>query len=329
MDHLNVYPFLISRNFDADYRLVYAPSICSSPEIPARIFDATSDASEDADHDLHFTTLDLPSSSVPCGVAYRVIHATGFDIGEDSSRKLADNVGRTIYHVEGILMYRTDSHLVRLIDKERFFQLVHIPMMNHYRRFWRHSTIVDDIPTESSIPLSSLILENRLKELESINSDQAEHYDKGKASDLGQRNRLNTRVLGFAIAVGIMAVVISLHYIRKVNAVVDTTKSILGAQAINRPLDERLANQLVSLSRTFSKGDSRSGHLNCVTVQLIMTHIHDHHSQKILLQEEPTHLTKEPSRSDLGRLQRSLSFCQEKMKILPFAINERIRFLQH
>ena len=161
MDHFSAYPFLISRNYNQDYRLVYAPSFCRSPEFSGKLFDVTGDATETDSHKLNFATLDLSFTSLPCSIVYRVIHASGFDIGEDSPRKITDNVGRTIYHIVGILSFRADEALADWIDKERFSRLVHIPMMGEYKKFWNQIPLTSDKSADLGIQLTSLITDAR------------------------------------------------------------------------------------------------------------------------------------------------------------------------
>jgi branched-chain amino acid transport system substrate-binding protein len=217
MDHLNAYPFLISRNYNQDYRLVYGPSFCKSSEYSSKLFDVTGYATETDSHDLIFAALDLSFTSLPCSVVYRVIPASGFDIGEDSPRKITDNVGRTIYHIEGILSYQADKALADWIDKEQFSKLVHIPMMDEYKKFWNQIPLTGDKFADLEIQLTSLITDARFPPPEPPKLAHGNSYEE---NTFKEKNRfINSRAFKFpklyweiGFRLGLVAVVIFLIF---------------------------------------------------------------------------------------------------------------------
>ncbi len=125
--------FLVSRNRYLDYRTVVAPNFISgTTTFLARAVGGDLSKKGQANYrEIH------NSKDGDITLIFRVIEATGGDIGEGEIETLKDSFGRAISLIEGIAI--KGKHPYILVNQE-IFDHVHMEAIAHYRTFWNQVT---------------------------------------------------------------------------------------------------------------------------------------------------------------------------------------------
>jgi hypothetical protein len=324
------YPFLISRNYNQDYRVVYAPSFFQSSEFAGILIDATGSSVETGDHNFLTTILNLSSSAVPSRLLYRVIPVKSHDIGDDSAGEITDNVGRTIYHIEGILIDKDIELLASSIDGDRFSHLVHGPLMVQYSEFWHHIHKRGIKEPDLVVPLSSLINHEIIEPDDKVNEERKPnnltHTKRNSARSLRRTLR---NIIGLVSMVAIPALVLPFNLDRK-----------------QKQLDAKITEifhrkyNIVSINHKFSELDALTlnyhyksrgvKHLNCIALNRIMMNGAYGSNLKLFLMNTKETASKIPFIGlDPAKLQGARATCDVRMKNPSFAAKQYFDFLQH
>jgi hypothetical protein len=319
------YPFLISRNYNQDYRLVYAPLFCQSPEFAGLLFDATGNAVETENHDILTATLNLPSSTLPCKLFYRVTHAKGYDIGEDTPKKLTDNVGRIIYHIEGIIVDKSFKLSSSSIDKEQFDHLVHDPLMLHYKEFWQ------------LIPKSTAKKPDYVISLSSLFTDEIIYIpeEKSRKDSVKQDERTKLKMfkcmlryfVGLGLFTAITVLIVSQMLDRKDNELDIKTGEMLRKNG-NNDFPRINPVRILTLSQKYNPSGQGNENLNCIALNRIMAFKSEGKKVSVMLDESLTATGNTSIRADIEKLKMSRSACKKKMKNLSFTANQYLNFLR-
>lgn len=155
--------FLVSRNRYLDYRTVVAPNfILGTTTFLARAVGGDLSKTDQANYrEIH------NSKDGDIALIFRVIEATGGDIGEEEIATLKDSFGRTISLIEGIAIRGKHQHI--LVNQE-IFDRVHMEAIDHYRTFWNQVTPEEAVRSQSFL-LQNIEQENCLQliQLEPLN----------------------------------------------------------------------------------------------------------------------------------------------------------------
>lgn len=135
----DLYPFLISRNKNQDYRLIVAPDFLFDNRLSALIQAARSESETEPGIVLHCRVNFAADTEKNFTLIFRVDTATAKDIGKNSREILTDSIGRYIKLIEGVvydgLIPEQDVRIT-----SRYFQKVREYLTQYYRDFWRNQT---------------------------------------------------------------------------------------------------------------------------------------------------------------------------------------------
>jgi hypothetical protein len=325
------YLFLISRNYNQDYRVIYAPSFFQSPEFAGILIDATGNTVETGDHDMVTTTLDLSSSAVPSRLLYRVIPAKGYDIGDDSAGEITDNVGRTIYHIEGIIINKNIKLLASSIDGDSFTNLVHGPLMMHYSEFWHHIPKRGITEPDLAVPLSSLIKNNEIIEPEDKQKDECnpDYSTHTKQSNVKSFSRTFKHIIGLVSIVAASALLLPFTLDRKKN-VLDAKITEIFYRKYNIASINTKFRDLDKLTMKYHYKSRGGKHLNCIALNRIMKNRAYEGNLKLFFTNTEG---IEPKISNIGldpdKLQGDSESCEERMRNPSFAVMQYFEFLRY
>jgi hypothetical protein len=324
------YLFLISRNYNQDYRLVYAPSFFQSSELAGILIDATGNTVETGDYNIVTATLELSSSALPSKLLYRVIPAKGYDIGHDSAEKITDNVGRTIYHIEGILIDKNIKLLSSSIDGDRFSHLVHDPLMMHYNEFWHHIPKPGIPAPDLVVPLSSLtnneIGEAEYNDLEDFKPDYSTHEEQSNAKTF---RRSFKYIIGLVSMVAISALLLPFNLDRK-KSELDAKITEIFHRKYNIASINAKFSELDALTIEYHYKTREAKHLNCIALNRILKN-HAYRNNLALFRVNTKEAASKNSSIglDARKLQDAHASCEGRMKNPSFAAMQYFEFLRY
>lgn len=143
------WPFLVSRNKDAGYRTVVAPSFMESSDAAILLADAAGGDITDAGTAMYREIVGTSIGDLV--LVYRVGYAQGRDIGLDDQELLRDQNGRLIVLIEGlVLRERVPDITVSPNDLAR----AHRAIQPAYRNFWLASDTPWAMALSQQMPLS-------------------------------------------------------------------------------------------------------------------------------------------------------------------------------
>ncbi len=136
MRSYNGYPFLLSRNFSYDYRVIVIPDFIPRKSANNIIKPIDRHAKEYCNHSTDLLYLTQQGTVVgDLTLIFRARNATKQDIGQNSKDILQDELARNIRLYEGIILEG-----VVLEDKIKisgnYFNEIHIIVINQYKSFW-------------------------------------------------------------------------------------------------------------------------------------------------------------------------------------------------
>ena len=162
MNEYQACPFLISRNYDCDYKVIVAPNFIFENKISYILLNATGEEDLTTEGWAVYRQVSLGKIQ-DFTIIFRVKNATGKDVYLDNNEILNDFVGRTIKIIEGIIVLGKIS-INDFVITSNNFDALHHSMMNYYNDFWKGQT-------ESKVNSNFIINNNNsesliLKELE-------------------------------------------------------------------------------------------------------------------------------------------------------------------
>jgi hypothetical protein len=318
------YPFLISRNYNIDYRLVYAPPFCKSPKIAGLLINATGNVVEDFSREFFIATLDLPSSNFPSRLLYRAIPAKGCDIGDNTVNEITDNVGRSIYHIEGILIDKNINLSASSIDGERFFHLVHVPLMLHFREFWNQIPIDHRTESELIVPLQTL-LNSEIIEVKDIHQENSTYRlpVQKKITHLKSYRRTFQYLVGLSLILITIALYLSFHSNQKERRL-DAKITDIFQRKYNSVSIKNKLTELEKLTTNYTQRNRGRNRINCILLNRIIENRAYRNTQKWLYGED---LIVFQNRY-MGIVSDHTS-CKRKMRNVIYDAKQRLQFLRN
>jgi hypothetical protein len=321
--------FLISRNYNQDYRLVYAPSFFQSSELAGILIDATGNSDETGDHNILTTDLDLHSSALPSRLFYRVIPAKSSDIGDASAGKITDNVGRTIYHIEGILIDKNVEFLASSIDGDSFSRLVHGPLMIHYSEFWHHIPKSRTTEPDLVVPLSSLT-NNGAVEIAKKDHDNNQDHSVHKDYIISKTFRRSSKYMILLVSMVAMSALLIPFSLDRKKSELDTAITDIFYRKYSIASINTKFRELYSLTTKYQNRSRGAKQLNCIALNRIVNN--KAYRDNVALFSMNTNETASKNliiRLDPHKLETGRVLCQEEMKNLSFAAKQFFEFLRY
>lgn len=135
-NHL-VHPFLISRSFNVDYRLIVAPGFAWNTKLASTLLDLTGSEDVNEHQQLTYRKLINLNDSSEYTLIFRVFPAIKKDIGIFVDENLQDSFGRTILHVEGVILENSIEAAELCIPFREFIDKIHKEVIGFYEEFWQ------------------------------------------------------------------------------------------------------------------------------------------------------------------------------------------------
>lgn len=302
------------------------------------LVDATGDATETGEHTLISSYIDLPLPAQCLSILYRVVAAKGEDIGTDSSTPLTDNVGRTIYHTEGIVFPALSDVSELLISKDEFYRRIHCPIMAIYRDFW-HDKLHDPDEMNITISLASLTTDP-IALSKSLNC--ATHYSVESTTELPkqieafsdhrvrppkQPRRQLRRRLQAVLAVLFAAIsftVIRFHH-KKTQLLKDYDAIMQGVGRDSTP--GKTIGDILTLSGSYSHKKANKASYNCVVITAILNQDNKREIRALPLLRSYRFAVDKNRVEELKHFMASHKSCTERMKNPIYAIGSSVRFV--